>query len=561
VAIVVVGLAAVATAYTWLAPKRDGTVVMNHTVKPDESPPWFEESADAAGIDFTYIRGLEINYWFPEIMGGGAAWLDYDSDGYLDLYLVQGGQIGASGQHLPGNRLYRNRGDGTFEDVTESAGVGDRGYGMGCACGDYDNDGDVDIYVTNVGPNLLYRNNGDGTFTDVTATAGAGDPSWSTSAAFVDYDRDGDLDLFVANYVNWSVEREQVCFGIHRDYCAPTAYDAPAPDTLYRNEGNGTFLEVSESAGLRAAFGNGLGVVCGDFNLDGYLDIYLANDQTPSQMWINDGHGHFTDQALLAGCAVDLHGTALAGMGVQAFDMEGDGDLDLFKTHLREESNTFYLNRGGVFEDTTQLTGLAAPSIPFTGFGMGFADFDHDGNTDLYVANGRVGNYEPRFSETDVYGEPNQLYRGLGDGRFVEVMPRGGTREQFIGASRAAAFADYDNDGDIDVAVVNSGSKAHLFRNVVAKKGNWIMFRVRDEHGRDVPAAMVQLEAAGKVQWRLADPAYSYCASNDSRVLFGLGDAVEADHVTVRWPDGRLEQFGPFPAGEVHVLERGSGDQ
>ena len=549
------GLAAVVVG-AWLWIGRDDP--MNHATAGDGQTAWLEDATDDSGVDFTYVRGLETRYWFPEIMGGGAGWLDYDGDGDLDLYLVQGGQIGASGADVPGNRLYRNRGNGTFEDVTESAGVGDRGYGMGCTCGDYDGDGDVDLYVTNVGPNVLYRNNGDGTFTDVTSDAGVGDPGWGASSAFMDYDADGDLDLFVVNYLIWSVDRDLEC-GTPRDYCSPTAYDASAPDTLYRNEGNGTFVDVSESAGLRTAFGNGLGVACGDFNLDGHVDVYVANDKTANQLWINTGDGRFRDEALIAGCAANMHGAAEAGMGVAAVDVENDGDLDLFMTHLRDESNTMYLNQGGVFEDATPMTGLSASSIPFTGFGMGFADFDHDGWLDLYVANGRVGSYKPLWSPTDPYGEPNQLFRGLAAGRFEEVMPRGGVVDEPIGAGRAAAFGDYDNDGDIDVLVVNSGSKARLFRNTAGGRGNWIMFRLIDERRRDSHGAIVRIEADGTVQQRLVDPAYSYCAGNDPRAHFGLGDASAVDEVTVRWPSGRLESFGPLPAGSVHELREGAG--
>ena len=328
----VVGLATAAAAYTWLLGDGDQASVGRRATGPGAAGAWFEEVAADAGLDFIHVRALETQFWFPEIMGGGAAWLDYDDDGDLDLYLVQGGQLERGGPAVPGNRLYRNRGDGTFDDVTEQAGVGDRGYGMGCACGDYDNDGDVDLYVTNVGPNVLYRNNGDGTFTDVTAQAGVGDPGWGTSCAFVDYDADGYLDLYVVNYLVWSADRELECLSGNgqRDYCMPNSYDTPAPDTLYRNNGRGGFEDVSVSAGIRAALGNGLGVTYGDFNRDGHLDIYVANDGMLNQLWVNTGDGRFTDQALIAGCALNMHGISEAGMGVSVVDVENDGDLDFF---------------------------------------------------------------------------------------------------------------------------------------------------------------------------------------------------------------------------------------
>ncbi|MCH7813895.1 MAG: VCBS repeat-containing protein, partial [Planctomycetes bacterium] len=309
---------------------------------------WFEEVAEQSGLTFRHVRTPVVRYWLPEIMSGGAGLFDYDNDGDMDLYLVQAGDLDPTATDKPGNRLYRNRGDGTFDDVTAAAGVADTGYGDGCACGDYDGDGDVDLYVTNVGPNALYRNNGDGTFTDVTAAAGVGDPGWGCSAAFFDYDADGDLDLMVVNYVIWSIQAEIKCAIItgEQDYCSPSNYNAPAPDTLYRNEGDGTFVEVSEAAGLRAAYGNGLGICCGDYNLDGRLDIYVANDASPNQLWHNTGRGGFRDDALLAGCSVNANGTTEAGMGVAGVDLDNDGDLDLFMTHLRNETHTLYLNHG-----------------------------------------------------------------------------------------------------------------------------------------------------------------------------------------------------------------------
>ena len=517
--------------------------------------PWFEEVAAESGLDFTHSRGPQ-RYLFPEIMSGGAGFLDYDGDGDLDVYLVQGGDLTPSAAPVAGNRLFRNRGDGSFEDVTAAAGVGDAGFGMGCAAGDYDADGDTDLYVTNVGPNVLYRNNGDGTFRDVTEVAGVGHPGWGSSCAFVDYDADGDLDLFVVNYVTWSIGTERRCGGRGggRDYCKPNNYNAPAPDSLYRNNGDGTFSDVSEHAGLRTAFGNGLGVACADYNLDGRPDIYVANDGMPNQLWINQGDGRFSDEALLAGCAVNRQGMAEAGMGVAAVDVDNDGDPDLFMTHLRDEMNTFCRNDGGVFEDTSATTRLGAPSIPDTGFGMGFADFDHDGRLDLYVANGRVGRWESSPNPADPYGEPNRLFRGLEAGRFEEVPS---PLLDDIDNSRAVAFGDCDNDGDIDILMVNNAGPARLLRNTVETDGHWVAFRVVNGAGSDALGATVRLEAGSRVQWRAVQAAYSYCASNDPRVHFGLGAATEVSSVTVRWPDGTQKTFGPFAAGVIHELRQG----
>jgi len=342
--------------------------------------PWFEDVADEAGVDFLHVRALTQRYWLPEIMSGGAAWLDYDNDGDPDLYLVQGGSLDPDDGPPPRNRLYRNT-DGIFEDVTDSSGTGHTGYGMGVAAGDYDRDGDLDFYVTNVGANVLYRNEGDGTFNDVSTSEGVDHPGWGASAAWLDFDLDGDLDLFVTNYVNWSPAQELECSdgGYERDYCHPRHFKAPAADVLYRNDG-GRFTNVSETAGIWKARGYGLGVVSGDFNADGWPDLYVANDGMPNQLWINGGDGTFADRALITGTAVNLSGTAEAGMGVAVADLEDDGDLDLFVTHLRGETNTLYLNEGGIFEDVTAMTGLAAPSVALTGFGTGFVDFDNDGH-------------------------------------------------------------------------------------------------------------------------------------------------------------------------------------
>jgi len=521
--------------------------------------PWFEEVAGASGLDFTHVRARTIRYWLPEIMSAGAAWLDYDNDGDLDAYLVQGGDLDGIKSDSPRNRLYRNRGDGKFEDVTDEAGVGDQHYGMGCAAGDYDADGDVDLYVTNVGPNVLYRNNGNGTFTEVTKQAGVGDAGWGASAAFVDYDDDGRLDLFVVNYIDWAPSREIECFagGNERDYCHPSNYNAPATSVLYHNLGNGAFADVTRAAGIAAAKGNGLGVTAGDFNQDGRIDLYVANDGTPNHLWINNGNGTFSERALLSGAAVNRQGVAEAGMGVVAFDLENDGDLDLFKTHLRDETNIVYRNQNGIFDDVTALTGLGAPSLSYTGFGTGFADFDHDGELDVYVVNGRVGRAQKALA-VDPFAEPNLLFKGLGNSRFEEIFPQGGTDTSFIETSRAAAFGDYDNDGDVDILIANNGGPVRLLKNQ-ARRGNWIMFRVQNRYGLDAAGAMVGITTPAGQQWRLTQVAYSYLSSHDPRVHFGLGSAAQVSVVVVIWPGGRKESFGAFPSGEIHVLREDAG--
>ncbi|NOT30771.1 MAG: CRTAC1 family protein [Planctomycetes bacterium] len=524
-------------------------------VAQTSGPAWFEEVAEKAGLDFRHTPGRERAYRFPEIVGSGLGFADVDEDGFLDLFAVQSGELSGADESAPSDRLYRNRRDGTFEDVTTAAGLVERAYGMGCAFGDADGDGHVDLFVTNVGPDVLHHNLGQGRFEDVTARAGVGDPNWGTSAAFLDYDADGDLDLFVCNYVNWSSEREIQCSSSsgQRDYCSPKNYNAPAPDSLFRNEGALVFTDVSEKAGIHAASGNGLGVVCQDFDQDGRLDLYVANDLTPNQLWMNQGDGTFQDEALFAGCAVNADGKAEAGMGVIAFDHQEDGDTDFFITHLDGETNTLFQNDGGLYSDQTRLSGLGPPSFPFTGWGTGDADFDHDGWLDIYVANGRVA--RSIVEGADPFAEPDQLFRGLAGTRFEEVLPRGGVVPSLIDNGRGAAFGDYDNDGDVDVAVSNNGGRLHLLRNVAAR-GHWIQLRVLDARGSDALGASLSIQSGTRRFARTVRVAYSFCSSNDPRVHLGLGASAEPVTVSVRWLDSTQQSFGPLAVDRQHVLSK-----
>jgi len=521
---------------------------------------WFEEVAEQAGISFRYESGFDGRYIFPEIMGGGAALFDMDGDGDLDAYLVQGGGVAVPESDRPTNLLFENLGGGTFRDVTEASGTADRGYGMGVAAGDYDNDGDIDLYVTNYGPNVLLRNDGGGKFRDVTAQAAVGHPGWGVSAAFLDYDVDGDLDLFVANYLNWSLSIEQDCYNNAGlvDYCLPTNYNAPAMDALYRNEGDGRFREVTEEVGLGAAFGNGLGVVAADFDDNGAVDLFVANDTMMNQLWLNQGDGTFVDEALLRGCALDEHGTTKAGMGVSVGDIDDDGDLDLLVVNLEGQTDSFYRNEQGFFADHTGVVGLGTTSRRFTRFGIGLVDLDNDGTLDLYQANGRVvKSPEPRIE--DPFAEPNLLFRGTGGGGFTEVRPRGGTVPELVHTSRAAAFGDVDGDGGVDLLVVNRDAPAYLLRNVAQDRGSWIRFRVLDEHGRDALGARLSAKVGPRRLTKEVRAAFGYCTSNDPALHLGLGDSGQTEEIVVTWPDGTKEPFGSREGGGTVVLRRGEG--
>jgi hypothetical protein len=518
---------------------------------PPPGSPLFVEVAAAAGLDFVHHNGASGEFYYPELMHSGAAFLDYDNDRFLDAYLVQAGPLPVE-PHTDrnANRLYRNRGDGTFEDVTATAGVGDRGYGTGLAVADYDRDGDVDIYATNLGRNTLYRNNGDGTFTDVTAEVGVGDRGYSTSAAFVDLDADGDLDLYVCNYLEWSPEIERACYGLAglRGYCSPIVYDRPQPDSLYRNNGDGTFTDVSQRSGIRADKSTGLGVATADFDGDGHVDIYVANDQMANFLWMNNGDGTFREEALIRGCALNEDGMPEAGMGVTTEDIDDDGDWDLFMAHLSGETNTFYRNvGGGFFRDVTHEMRLGAISQPYTGFGTSLFDYNADGYFDLFIANGKV-----RLGDTMDYdyAEPNLLLRGGPGGTFQDVSDRS---EVFslVEVSRGAAFGDYDNDGDLDILMSNNEGPVRLLRNEAQGDRHWLTVQlVGRTADRDAIGSLITIVAGGRQRRRLVQPAYSYCSSNDPRIHFGLGELETVDLLTVRWPGGQTEERRNVAADE-----------
>ncbi|HSF20310.1 MAG TPA: CRTAC1 family protein [Vicinamibacteria bacterium] len=535
--------------------------------------PIFVERAAAVGLDFVHCNGGSGEFYFPEIAGAGGALFDFDNDGDLDAYLAQSGSLGVREvcPQPPGGRLFRNDlrvdADGSrhlaFVDVTETAGIRTDAYGMGVAAADIDNDGLTDLYLTHYGPNQLFRNNGNGTFEDVTDAAGVGDSRWGTSAAFFDFDRDGFLDLFVANYVQFDLRENPECYATSsaRDYCGPLTFP-PERDVLFRNKGDGTFEDVSVPSNVANEAATGLGVVTADLNQDGWIDIYVANDGLPNHLWINQKSGVFSNEALFAGVAINWMGEAEAGMGVDAGDFDGDGDEDLFLSHLTDETNTLYVNGGnGLFEDRTTPSGLGVVSLPYTGFGAGWLDYDNDGWLDLLVVNGAVRRLDGRTgSHENLFAQPNQLLRNSGVGRFEDVSGRAGEALSLSEVSRGAAFGDVDNDGDTDVLVVNNGGPARLLVNEIGNGHHWVGLRlVGEQEHRDLLGARVDVVTTdGRHLWRRARADGSYASANDPRVLVGLGSS-DVRTVTVHWPDGGVEAWDRIPMGRYATLTRGRG--
>lgn len=532
----------------------------------------FREITQTTGIDFVHENGFTGVYFLSEIMGAGAALFDYDNDGDQDLYLVQSHDLSAEEPHLPNtqfhDRLYRNTwvetGRLMFEDVTAASKIEAFGYGMGVAAGDYDNDGWVDLYITNLGSNQLLRNLGNGTFEDVTAKVGVDDPSWSVSASWVDYDRDGWLDLYVGNFSDFNYDNNRQCFGANRDYCSPLSYAATL-DTLFRNRGDGTFENVSESAGIHQATGRALGVIAADYNNDGWMDIYIANDSSENQLWTNQKNGTFKDIAMLAGAALNRTGMPEASMGVDAGDFDNDGDEDLFMTHLGNQTNTIYLNDGnGWFEDYSHASGLGAPSLPFTGFGTAWFDYDNDSFLDIFIANGAVKRpVQHELSQgMTPYNQRNQLFRNRGNGTFSEIIPPPGTSLAIEEVSRSAAFGDLDNDGDPDIVLTNNAGPTRVYENQVGQNSTWVGLKLVNSVGRDDLGAKIQIVFTdGSSLWRRCRTDGSYASSNDSRVLFGIPEGKKTlASLSVHWSDGTHENFPPPALKRYTILVQGNGN-
>jgi len=537
----------------------------------------FVESAAATGLAFTHVNGASGNYYLPEVMGSGVALFDYDNDGDLDVFLVQGGALGESAvrgpaaANAPRCRLFRNdiaspASSGPrplrFTDVTERARIDVRGYGMGVAAADYDNDGNVDLLVTAFGPSTLLHNNGDGTFSDVTTQAGVGDSQWGTSAAFVDYDRDGHLDLFVAHYVDFTIAGNKLCNDPvgSRDYCSPRAY-RPVPARLFRNDGHGRFTDATAASGIDKAYGAGLGVAIADYNGDRWLDVYVANDGTPNQLWINQKNGTFVDEGLLSGSAVNANGNPEGSMGIAAGDFDLDGDEDLFVTNIVGETSVLYVNDGhATFEDARARSGLGALTAAFTGFGTDWIDYDNDGWPDLFVANGAVNIVESQRGQPTPFRMRNQLLHNVEGRRFEETSASAGPAFERAEISRGAAFGDVDNDGDVDILVSNNGGPVRLLLNQSVARNHWLTVRVEQaENNRFAIGAQVGVERAGRpTLWRRVRSDGSYLSASDVRAHFGLGSSVSIDALVVIWPDGSQERWTGIGGDRAVTLRRGS---
>lgn len=554
------------TQTTISAPPQDST--------PTLDVPLFEDAASDLGLDFTFFPGTPGQYFFPEIMAGGAALLDVDNDGDLDLFVLNGGEF--QGGHPVdlkySNRLFRQESDGRFTDVTQACGLESDRYSLGVAVGDVNNDGHCDLYVTNYGPDQLYLNQGNGTFRDVSAEAGIDNPLWGASAVMLDYDRDGLLDIYVTNYVDY--HPSSPCFDSSgkKAFCDPSSF-RPTVDRLFRNESQGTdvrFANVTDSAGISSRTGPGLGVVAADFTADGWLDLYVANDGTANFLWVNQRDGTFRDEGVLLGCALDGQGRPQAGMGIAVADLNEDQRPDILVTHLASENNALYVSGELGFREMSVAIGLGVPSYPHTGFGTGFADLDHDGYLDAVVVNGAVGHgagtekikNDPGSREFwSPYAQPNQIYLNRANKKFLLRQSPTDPFDAARDVSRGLCLGDLDNDGDLDAVVINTASPMRVFRNVAKKQGHWLGLRLIDPTlgGREVVGARVRVKAGDRTWTRWSAAGGSYLAASDSRLHFGLGNCQKIDSLQVDWPSGETEMFSLRELDRYHLLKRGTG--
>jgi hypothetical protein len=534
--------------------------LLSHSTQPNEVQ--FTDITKQAGIKFTHVFSPEKKY-IAESMGGGVALFDYDNDGYLDIYFVNSLTVDLARAHRKtASALYHNSGNNSFTDVTSKSGLGDIGFGMGVAAGDYNNDGLVDLYVTCLGPNHLFKNNGNGTFTDVTMKAGVNDPRWSTGAAFLDYDKDGNLDLFVSNYVGFDFDHLPE-FGVGQTcqfkgvpvQCGPRGLPG-AGDSLFHNNGDGTFSDVSKKAGVSDPNGYyGLGVICSDFDEDGFVDIFVANDSTPNFFYHNNGDGTFKEIAFISGTAVNESGSEQGCMGVTLGDYDHDGNLDLFITNFDDEYNVLYHNDGrNSFTDISFKAKVAEVSLPYVGWGTKFFDYDNDGWVDLFVANGHV------YPQRGQYRQRELLHHNNRDGTFSEVAAHAGSAliEERVG--RGAAFGDLDNDGDVDVVVADLDGSPQLLRNDGGNSNSSVLIKlVGARSGRDGIGARVKIVSGDLVQIDEVRSGGSYLSQSDLRLHFGLQKRSKIDLVEVRWPSGVVDKIANLDVNKIVTISEGKG--
>jgi enediyne biosynthesis protein E4 len=529
-------------------------------------PVHFTDVRQAAGITFRQDGTGTDEKYYLETMGTGVGWIDYDQDGLMDLFFVQSAATDIYKPPRPLlSALYHNNGDGTFTDVTEKAGVGGKGhYGQGVAVGDFDNDGYPDLYVTGYGSAILYHNNGNGTFTDVTAKAGVGDEGgWSTSAGWFDYDKDGWLDLVVANYIEWSPKNNIWCGERrpgYRSYCHPGNYKGQRIK-LYHNNHDGTFTDVSDASGVGKPEAKGMGVVLADFNNDGWPDIAVANDSWPNFLFLNNHDGTFKDVSFLAGIAAGEDGRYEAGMGIDAADVDGDGWLDIYVTHLDFELNRLYRNnRDGTFDDDTFRSGIGNKAILMSGVTMKFLDYDNDGWTDILQANGSMLDNVQLYHSEVPYKEPLLMYRNLGEGQFAKVSDSLGPDFVRPIVGRGLATADFDNDGDTDVAVNVRDDYPELLRNDGGNANHWLeVLLIGTKSNRDGVGASLKLTSEGFVHVMQAEGGTSYMSASDPRILFGLGKRTKIESLEITWPSGQVDRLTNIPVDQIIAVKEGMG--
>jgi hypothetical protein len=520
----------------------------------------FTERAAALGVEFAYRHFGTGEKYMPENMSPGVAVLDYDGDGRLDIYIPQGAAIGPDRVRpdpAVTNRLFRQTESGRFVDATTRAGVGHTGYGVGTGYADVDGDGWLDLFVTNYGPNALYRNRGDGTFEEIAAAAGVDSELWGVGSGFFDPDGDGDMDLFVVNYVDFAFDNHKFCGNAQsgiRAYCHPDVYNG-IPDLYYRNEG-GRFTEAASSSGVIASNADkGLGFAAADFDGDGDVDGYVANDSTMNYLYLSDGKGGFEESALLAGVGFNGSGGAEASMGIEIGDLDGDGVDEILVTHLDQETNTLYRDLGGaLFTDITASAGLAVPSLPWVSFGNLLFDHDHDGDLDIFIANGHIIDNIELFDATRSWRQPAQLFDNRGDGRFDEISPALGLSEPLVG--RGVAGGDLDLDGDLDFVVAqNVGPALVMINQHGSETGNWLISRLRGRPGNPLAfGSRVTIDSGDKRRSRPVLSGHGYASQGSSAAHFGLGGAETADRLTIRWPDGDRSRYLALPANAYYVV-------